>query len=101
MGSTASFPWAGFGPGSGFYNIAEWQQLVRRQPLDRAARTVAGQLADRAGRDGRVCVTVAELAAACCLPVTVTADAVAEFASHGLLGRDGAVFVLTWLGGAR
>jgi len=78
----------------------EWMAVVRQQSLDRRTRLVAGLLADRAARDGRVRDTVGELASCVCLTVTQVADAVATLASHELLARDGPrVLLLTRPGG--
>ena len=72
---------------------ADWAAAVARQPLDRATRLVAGQLADRAC-DGRVRVTPAELAGSTCLTVTAVDTALADLSSHGMLGRDRRAYVL-------
>ena len=80
-------------------DAADWAAAVTRQPLTTAARLVAGQLADRADRHGRVRTTVGDLAACTCLPVTAVADALADLASRQLVARDGRELVLTRPGG--
>ncbi len=80
---------------------SEWVRDVARLPLTTAGRLVAGALADRADRTGRVKVSTATLASCTCLPITITADAVADLASHGMLARDGRDLVLTTPGSAR
>jgi len=74
---------------------ATWAAAIARQPLGLAVRLIAGQLADRATRDGRVRATAAELAASCCLSVSQTADALATLGSYQLLARDDRHLVLT------
>jgi hypothetical protein len=74
---------------------AAWAAAVARQPLGVAARLVAGQIGDRATPGGRVRVAPADLAACCCLRITFVADALADLADRGLLGRDGEALVLT------
>jgi hypothetical protein len=66
-----------------------WAAVVARLPLDRATHLVAGHIADSADGHGRVRADAAAVAAACCLPITVVADAIADLASHGLVARDG------------
>ena len=75
-------------------STADWAAAVARQPLDVAARLVAGQLADRAGRGGRVRVTAGELAASTCLTVTAVDTALAVLASYQLVARDDRHLVL-------
>ncbi|WP_100502177.1 hypothetical protein [Geodermatophilus chilensis] len=80
---------------------AAWAATVSRQPLSRAARTVAGQLADRA-RGGRVRTTPAEIAECTCLRVVEVYAALADLGSRQLVARDGrGAYVLTHPGSAR
>ena len=71
-----------------------WARAAAQHPLAPAARLVAGQLTDRADRDGRVRVTAGELAASCCMSVSQTADALATLGSYELLGRADQALVL-------
>ncbi len=74
---------------------ADWAAEVTRQPLSLAARTVAGQLADRA-REGRVRATPAEIAACACLRVGEVYAALADLGSRSLVGQDDrGAYVLT------
>ncbi|TFV67225.1 UNVERIFIED_ORG: hypothetical protein E4P37_03445 [Bacillus sp. AZ43] len=66
-----------------------WAAVVARLPLDRATHLVAGHIADRADGHGRVRSDAATIAAACCLPITAAADALANLASRCLVARDG------------
>jgi hypothetical protein len=69
---------------------ADWLAVVRRcaPKLDRAARLVVDQLADRADKRGRVSVSVGALAASACLHI-ITVDAVLTvLIEAGLLERS-------------
>ena len=73
---------------------ATWAAVVAAQPLGAAARLVAGQLADRATRDGRVRVSPGQIASCACLPITAVADAPAHLVSLELVARDDRHLVL-------
>ena len=78
-----------------------WVRQGARLRLPVAHRTVAGQLADRADRRGRVKATAPELAGCSCPSVTAVANALALLSSYGLLGQDRGVLVLTTPEGVR
>ena len=75
-------------------DAARWSAAVARESVDRATRLVAGQLADRATRDGRVRVSPGQIASCACLPITAVADAPAHLVSLELVARDDRHLVL-------
>ncbi len=73
---------------------AAWERAAGHHALGSAGRLILGQLGGRADLKGQVRATMADIAAATCLPVTKVSGVLADLANYGLIGSEGRALVL-------